>query len=164
MPGRSRRSCTGAPHGSTPGIPSATCGSRGGATPPLTPERRGRRPPPPPDRPQGAVRAAEDAPFHSHIGIDFPGVARAAIANLRHFRFVQGGSTITQQLAKNFFLTPEKSLWRKVREAELALLMEIRFSKKQILEAYLNKIYFGQEGARGIYGVEEAGRVYFSRR
>ncbi|OGP76218.1 MAG: hypothetical protein A2Z13_05630 [Deltaproteobacteria bacterium RBG_16_64_85] len=116
-----------------------------------------------PKRLQDAVLAAEDARFHSHIGIDFPGVARAAIANLRHFRFVQGGSTITQQLAKNFFLTPEKSLWRKVREAELALLMEIRFSKKQILEAYLNKIYFGQEGARGIYGVEEAARFYFSR-
>jgi penicillin-binding protein 1B len=116
-----------------------------------------------PKRLQDAVLAAEDARFYSHIGIDFPGVARAAIANLRHFRFVQGGSTITQQLAKNFFLTPEKSLWRKLREAELALLMEIRFSKKQILEAYLNKIYFGQEGARGIYGVEEAARFYFSR-
>jgi penicillin-binding protein 1B len=116
-----------------------------------------------PKRLQDAVLAAEDARFYSHIGIDFPGVARAAIANLRHLRFVQGGSTITQQLAKNFFLTPEKSLWRKLREAELALLMEIRFSKKQILEAYLNKIYFGQEGARGIYGVEEAARFYFSR-
>jgi penicillin-binding protein 1B len=112
---------------------------------------------------QDAVLASEDARFYSHIGIDLPGVARAAIANLRTFRFAQGGSTITQQLAKNFFLTPEKSLWRKIREAELALLMEIRFSKKQILEAYLNKIYFGQEGGKGIYGVEEAARFYFSR-
>ena len=116
-----------------------------------------------PKRLQDAVLAAEDARFYSHIGIDFLGVARAAIANLRRLRFAQGGSTITQQLAKNFFLSPEKSLWRKLREAELALLMEIRFSKKQILEAYLNKIYFGQEGARGIYGVEEAARFYFSR-
>jgi penicillin-binding protein 1B len=116
-----------------------------------------------PRRLQDAVLAAEDARFYSHVGIDVQGVARAAIANLRTFRFAQGGSTITQQLAKNFFLTPEKSLWRKLREAELALLMEIRFSKKQILEAYLNKIYFGQEGGRGIYGVEEAARFYFSR-
>ena len=112
---------------------------------------------------QDAVLASEDARFYSHIGIDLPGVARAAFANLRRLRFAQGGSTITQQLAKNFFLTPEKSLWRKLREAELALLMEIRFSKKQILEAYLNKIYFGQEGGKGIYGVEEAARFYFSR-
>jgi penicillin-binding protein 1B len=116
-----------------------------------------------PKRLQDAVLAAEDARFYSHFGIDFPGVARAAVANLRRLRFAQGGSTITQQLAKNFFLTPEKSLWRKLREAELALLMEIRFSKKRILEAYLNKIYFGQEGGRGIYGVEEAARFYFSR-
>jgi penicillin-binding protein 1B len=116
-----------------------------------------------PKRLQEAVLAAEDARFHSHIGIDIPGIARAAIANLRRLRFAQGGSTITQQLAKNFFLTPEKSLWRKLREAELALVMETRFTKKQILEAYLNKIYFGQEGARGVYGVEEAARFYFSR-
>lgn len=116
-----------------------------------------------PKRLQDAVLAAEDARFYSHFGIDFPGIARAAIANLRRLRFAQGGSTITQQLAKNFFLTPEKSMWRKIREAELALLMEIRFSKKQIFEAYLNKIYFGQEGGKGIYGVEEAARFYFSR-
>ncbi|MDA8121562.1 MAG: PBP1A family penicillin-binding protein [Deltaproteobacteria bacterium] len=112
---------------------------------------------------QHAVLAAEDARFYSHFGIDLIGVARALLANLQAFRIVQGGSTITQQLAKNFFLTPEKSLWRKLREAELALVMEFRYSKKQILEAYLNKIYFGQEGARGIYGVEEASRFYFSR-
>jgi len=116
-----------------------------------------------PKRLQDAVLAAEDARFYSHHGIDLLGIARAAISNLRHLRFVQGGSTITQQLAKNFFLTPEKSLWRKLREVELAFLLEIRFSKKQILEAYLNKIYFGQEGGRGIYGVEEAARFYFSR-
>ena len=116
-----------------------------------------------PKRFQDAVLAAEDARFYSHVGIDFPGIVRAAIANLRRLKFAQGGSTITQQLAKNFFLTPEKSLWRKIREAELALIMEIRFSKREILEAYLNKIYFGQEGGKGIYGVEEASRFYFSR-
>ncbi len=116
-----------------------------------------------PKRLQDAVLAAEDSRFHSHIGIDIPGIARAAVANLRRMRYAQGGSTITQQLAKNFFLTPEKSIWRKIREAELALIMEIRFTKKEILEAYLNKIYFGQEGPRGIYGVEEAARFYFSK-
>jgi len=112
---------------------------------------------------QDAVLAAEDARFYTHFGIDFVGVTRALLANLQAFRFAQGGSTVTQQLAKNFFLTPEKSLWRKLREAELALVMEFRYSKKQILESYLNKIYFGQEGARGIYGVEEASRFYFSK-
>jgi penicillin-binding protein 1B len=116
-----------------------------------------------PKRLQDAVLAAEDARFRSHIGIDFPGIARAAIENLRRLRFAQGGSTITQQLAKNFFLTPEKSLLRKLREAELAFLLEIRFTKDEILEAYLNKIYFGQEGSKGIYGVEEASRFYFSK-
>jgi penicillin-binding protein 1B len=78
-------------------------------------------------------------------------------------RIVQGGSTITQQLAKNFFLTPKRSFWRKIREAELAILIELRFSKEKILEAYLNKIYFGQEGPRGIYGVEDAADFYFSK-
>lgn len=116
-----------------------------------------------PRRLQDAVLAAEDARFYSHFGIDFIGVARALAANLKAFRIAQGGSTITQQLAKNFFLTSEKSLWRKVREAELALVMEFRYSKRQILESYLNKIYFGQDGARGIYGVEEASRFYFSK-
>ncbi len=112
---------------------------------------------------QNAVLAAEDARFYRHFGIDLVGIARAFLANLRSLRFAQGGSTITQQLAKNFFLTPKKSVWRKLREAELALVMEYRYSKKQILESYLNKIYFGQDGARGIYGVEEAARFYFSK-
>jgi penicillin-binding protein 1B len=112
---------------------------------------------------QDAVIAAEDARFHSHFGLDFPGIARALLANLRRMRIVQGGSTITQQLAKNYFLTPRRSLWRKFREAELAILLEIRFAKREILEAYLNKIYFGQEASRGIYGVEEAARFYFSK-
>lgn len=112
---------------------------------------------------QDAVLAAEDARFHSHHGIDAIGIARALAANLRRMRLVQGGSTITQQLAKNFFLTPKRSLWRKIREVELALLLEVRYSKEEILEAYLNKIYLGQEGPRGIYGVEEAARFYFSK-
>ncbi|MFA6148468.1 MAG: PBP1A family penicillin-binding protein [bacterium] len=113
---------------------------------------------------QQAVLAAEDARFYSHFGIDAVGVARALVKNLRERRFAQGGSTITQQLAKNFFLSPKKTIGRKLREAELALALELRYPKKTILEMYLNKIYFGQEGARGIYGVEEAAGFYFSKR
>jgi penicillin-binding protein 1B len=113
---------------------------------------------------QRAVLAAEDARFYSHFGIDVVGVARALVKNLRERRFAQGGSTITQQLAKNFFLSPKKTIGRKLREAELALALELRYPKKTILEMYLNKIYFGQEGARGIYGVEEAAGFYFSKR
>jgi penicillin-binding protein 1B len=113
---------------------------------------------------QQAVIAAEDARFYTHFGIDVVGVARALVRNLRERRFAQGGSTITQQLAKNFFLSPKKTIGRKLREAELALALELRYPKKMILEMYLNKIYFGQEGARGIYGVEEAAGFYFSRR
>ncbi|MBI5606820.1 MAG: transglycosylase domain-containing protein, partial [Deltaproteobacteria bacterium] len=102
---------------------------------------------------QKAVIASEDARFYSHIGIDVIGIVRALSTNLKEHRFVQGGSTLTQQLAKNFFLSPKKTLWRKLREAELALFFELRYSKDQILEMYLNKIYFGQEGPRGIYGI-----------
>ncbi|MGE5284529.1 MAG: PBP1A family penicillin-binding protein [Actinomycetota bacterium] len=113
---------------------------------------------------QKAVLAAEDARFYSHHGIDAIGVARALVRDVREWRFAQGGSTITQQLAKNFFLTPKKTIGRKLREAELALALELRYPKKTILEMYMNKIYFGQEGARGIYGVEEAADFYFSKR
>jgi len=113
---------------------------------------------------QNAVIAAEDGRFYSHFGIDLYGVARAAAANLRQMRFAQGGSTITQQLAKNFFLSPKKTIGRKLREAEIALILELRYGKKEILEMYLNKIYFGQEGSRGIHGVEEAADFYFSKR
>jgi penicillin-binding protein 1B len=112
---------------------------------------------------QNAVIASEDARFYSHMGIDLLSLGRALFTDLKERRFVQGGSTITQQLAKNFFLSPKKTLWRKVREAELALLLELRYSKKQILEMYLNKIYLGQEGPRGIYGIEEAAAFYFSK-
>ncbi len=112
---------------------------------------------------QNAVIAAEDARFHSHVGIDFLGIGRAVLANLKERRFAQGGSTITQQVAKNFFLSPKKTIVRKLREAELAIVLELRYTKRQILEMYLNKIYFGQEGPRGIYGIEEAAGFYFSK-
>jgi penicillin-binding protein 1B len=112
---------------------------------------------------QNAVIASEDARFYSHIGIDVLAIGRAVFSNLREQRFAQGGSTITQQLAKNLFLSPKKTLWRKLYEAELALFLELRYSKKQILEMYLNKIYFGQDGPTGIYGAEEAAEYYFSK-
>jgi penicillin-binding protein 1B len=112
---------------------------------------------------QNAVIASEDARFYSHFGIDIVAIGRSLFANFKEQRFAQGGSTITQQLAKNFFLSPKKTIGRKLREAELALVLELRYSKKQILEMYLNNIYLGQEGFQGIYGSEEAAQFYFSK-
>ncbi|MBI4241170.1 MAG: PBP1A family penicillin-binding protein [Candidatus Rokubacteria bacterium] len=106
-----------------------------------------------------AVLAVEDARFHSHFGVDPMGIARAIYQNLRHGRIVEGGSTITQQLAKVLFLTPDKSLDRKLKEAFLALELERRYSKDRILEMYLNQIYFGHSA----YGVEAAARTYFGK-
>ncbi len=112
---------------------------------------------------QKAVVASEDARFYSHMGIDILAIGRALLINIKERRFAQGASTITQQLARNFFLSHQKTLGRKLRELEIALVLEMRFSKQQILEMYLNKIYFGQEGLRGIYGIEEAAEFYFSK-
>lgn len=105
----------------------------------------------------GALMAVEDRRFREHFGLDPVGLARAALANLRAGRVVQGGSTLTQQLAKNLFLTPERSLRRKVQEAMLALWLERRFTKDQLLEIYLNRVYLGA----GAYGVDAAARLYF---
>jgi penicillin-binding protein 1A len=106
-----------------------------------------------------AILATEDRRFYSHWGIDPIGVARAIIQNYRRGRIVEGGSTITQQLTKVLFLTPDKSLERKLKEAVLALELERRYSKDRILEMYLNQVYFGQ----GSYGVEAAARTYFGK-
>ncbi|CAO3416206.1 transglycosylase domain-containing protein [Azospirillum endophyticum] len=106
-----------------------------------------------------AVLAIEDRRFYGHFGIDPLGLARAVYVNWRSGRAVQGGSTITQQLAKNLFLTPEKSLKRKIQEAMLALWLESRFTKDQILTAYLNRVYLGA----GTYGVDAAARTYFGK-
>jgi penicillin-binding protein 1A len=106
-----------------------------------------------------AVLATEDRRFYSHAGVDFWGLARAVIANLRAGRMVQGGSTITQQLAKNVFLTGERTVKRKVQELMLALWLERRFSKDEILTLYLNRVYFGA----GSYGVDAAARRYFEK-
>jgi len=106
-----------------------------------------------------AVIATEDRRFYSHFGIDPIGLARALFADLRSGHLVQGGSTITQQLAKTVFLTPERSLSRKVREALLALWLERHFTKDQILEIYLNRVYLGA----GTYGVDAAAHRYFAK-
>ena len=106
-----------------------------------------------------AVIATEDKRFYYHWGIDPIGIARAVIQNYRRGRIVEGGSTITQQLTKLLFLTPDKSLERKLKEAILALELERRYPKDRILEMYLNQIYFGH----GAYGVEAAARTYFGK-
>src|SRR5262245_10957959 len=106
-----------------------------------------------------AIIATEDRRFYSHWGIDPIGVARAVVQNYRRGRIVEGGSTITQQLTKVLFLTPDKSLERKLKEAVLALELERRYSKDRILEMYLNQVYFGH----GAYGVEAAARTYFGK-
>ncbi|MBI2080225.1 MAG: PBP1A family penicillin-binding protein [candidate division NC10 bacterium] len=109
----------------------------------------------------GAILAVEDRRFLSHGGLDFRAIARAAWVNLRHGELLQGGSTVTQQLAKTLYLTPHRTFWRKVREAVLALLLELKYPKEAILESYLNAVYFGQWGGVPIRGVEEASRFYY---
>ncbi|TCD16385.1 transglycosylase domain-containing protein [Oricola cellulosilytica] len=107
---------------------------------------------------QAAV-AIEDRRFYSHFGVDPLGLARAMATNVAHRRLVQGGSTITQQLAKNLFLTADRTIGRKVQEVLLALWLERKYTKNQILEMYLNRVYFGS----GSYGVEAASRRYFDK-
>ncbi|MFQ5520189.1 MAG: transglycosylase domain-containing protein, partial [Candidatus Methylomirabilia bacterium] len=106
-----------------------------------------------------AVIAVEDSRFYSHFGIDPIGLARAVYRNVRHRRIVEGGSTITQQLARLLFLTHDKSFGRKLKEALLALELERRYSKDRILEMYLNQIYM----SHGAYGVEAGARTYFGK-
>ncbi|HEU4825306.1 MAG TPA: PBP1A family penicillin-binding protein [Dongiaceae bacterium] len=106
-----------------------------------------------------AVLATEDRRFYSHWGLDLRGIARALYVNFKAGDTVQGGSTITQQVAKNLFLTPERSLHRKGQEMLLALWLEHTFTKDQILELYLNRVYFGA----GTYGVDAAAKKYFGR-
>ncbi len=106
-----------------------------------------------------AVIATEDKRFYSHLGIDPIGLARAMVANLKAGAVVQGGSTITQQLAKNIFLTPERTLDRKLQEALLALWLEAQFTKDEILTLYLNRVYLGG----GAYGIEAASQRYFGK-
>ena len=112
----------------------------------------------PPYLPKAFI-AIEDRRFYTHHGIDPIGIARAAVANILHRGVSQGGSTLTQQLAKNLFLTQERTFQRKLQEVELALWLERKHSKAEILELYLNQVYFGS----GAYGVEAAAQRYFGK-
>jgi penicillin-binding protein 1A len=112
----------------------------------------------PPYLPRAFI-AIEDRRFYSHYGVDPLGIARAAVANVMHRGVSQGGSTLTQQLAKNLFLTQERTMQRKLQEVELALWLERKHTKNEILELYLNRVYFGS----GAYGVEAAAQRYFGK-
>jgi penicillin-binding protein 1A len=106
-----------------------------------------------------ALIAIEDRRFYSHFGLDVVGLARAVVTNVSNRGVQQGGSTLSQQLAKNLFLAPDRTLGRKVQEALLALWLEHNYSKDQILELYLNRVYFGA----GAYGIEAAARRYYDK-
>lgn len=106
-----------------------------------------------------AIMAAEDRRFYSHFGIDPRGLARAMVANARAGRFVQGGSTLTQQVAKNVFLTSERTIERKLKEVPVALALELKYTKDEILAIYLNRVYLGA----GATGFEAAAQRYFSK-
>ncbi|HEY0265226.1 MAG TPA: PBP1A family penicillin-binding protein [Rhizomicrobium sp.] len=112
-----------------------------------------------PDYVPNAFIAIEDRRFRSHLGIDPVGLARAAVQNMMTGHVVQGGSTLTQQLAKNLFLSPERNFERKAQEAVLALYLEQRYSKNQILTLYLNRVYFGA----GVFGIEAAAEKFFGK-
>ncbi len=110
-----------------------------------------------------ALLAVEDRAFFSHFGLNPKAIARALWVNIKAAGVVQGGSTLTQQLVKNFFLTSERTLWRKTNEALMALLLEWHYEKDEILETYLNEIYLGQDGSRAIHGFGLASHYYFNR-
>jgi len=107
--------------------------------------------------------AVEDSEFYNHYGVSPRGIARALVANVKQGSMSQGASTLTQQLVKNYFLTAEKTLSRKIKEAIMALLLEVHFTKEQILEGYINEIYLGQDGPRAIHGFGLASQYYFRK-
>ena len=110
-----------------------------------------------------ALLAMEDRDFEQHIGVNPSAIFRALVNNIIHRKAIQGGSTITQQLIKNLFLSPERSLSRKVMEALMAIVMEFRFSKAEILQHYLNEIFLGQSGNRAVHGFALASEFYFDK-
>ncbi|CAN0254446.1 unnamed protein product, partial [Chrysoparadoxa australica] len=116
----------------------------------------------PPMLPAGLIMV-EDRNFMDHFGVSPKAILRAAVANLRAGGVVQGGSTITQQLVKNFYLTNQQTLVRKAKEAMMAILLDAHYDKEAILEAYLNEVYLGQEGGRAIHGFGLASYFYFAK-
>ncbi len=109
------------------------------------------------------LQAVEDRQFKHHHGVAFRSIARAFVANMKAGQAVQGGSTLTQQLVKNYFLSSERTLIRKVNEAIMAVLLELHYDKAQILEAYVNEIFLGQQGKHAIHGFGRASEFYFDR-
>jgi len=109
------------------------------------------------------LQAVEDRQFKHHHGVAFRSIARAFVANIKAGQAVQGGSTLTQQLVKNYFLSSERTLARKVNEAIMAVLLELHYDKAQILEAYVNEIFLGQQGKHAIHGFGRASEFYFDR-
>ncbi len=109
------------------------------------------------------LQAVEDRNFKHHPGIDLRGILRAAVANLKAGKAVQGGSTLTQQLVKNYFLTHDRTVARKFNEAIMALLLEAHYDKSEILEAYLNEVFLGQQGAYAVHGFGQASLFYFDQ-
>jgi len=112
---------------------------------------------------QKMLVAVEDKDFYNHYGISLRGIARAMIENIKNGGFSQGASTLTQQLIKNYYLTPERTLIRKVQEALMAILLELHANKAEILEGYMNEIYLGQDGPRAIHGFGLASQYYFKK-
>ena len=118
------------------------------------------------DLPNGFIEtllAVEDRQYYSHYGVSPWGIIRAMWANIKAGAVVQGGSTLTQQLVKNFYLTDQQTLWRKLIEAPMALLLNIHYSKDEVLEVYLNEVFAGQSGKRAIHGFGLASRFYFGQ-
>ncbi|MEA3222175.1 MAG: PBP1A family penicillin-binding protein [Thermodesulfobacteriota bacterium] len=110
-----------------------------------------------------AVICTEDKRFFHHFGIDIPSIIRAIFVNIEHGKIVEGGSTITQQLIKNMFLTSKRSIFRKMKEAWMAFIMEMIYTKEDILQMYINEIYMGQSGHVSIHGMARAARLYFDK-
>ncbi len=116
-----------------------------------------------PDELLNALFASEDHDFYGHHGVSLRGILRAIFVNVRAGGIVQGGSTLTQQLVKNFYLSSERTWWRKINEIVMAIILDARYSKEEILEAYLNEIYLGQDGSRAVHGFGLASQYYFGR-
>ncbi|WP_223670040.1 penicillin-binding protein 1B [Kangiella shandongensis] len=117
-----------------------------------------------PEHLKQALLAVEDRDFYQHSGVSVKAVARAVWHNITSDGRAQGGSTITQQLVKNYFLTNERTLWRKFKEAIMSVILEVRYEKDDILQAYFNEVYFGQDGGRAIHGVGLASQYFFDKR